>query len=508
MNNKMEKSRTKNAEKNVVTAIFLQLLKIVLAFVNRIIFVRIMGASMLGINGLFSNVLSVLSLADLGMYTVMMYSLYQPLAKRDSEKIAAYVRLFNKIYTIIAIIVGIAGIAIIPFLKNIINLPQDIQDIYIYYLLMLANVIIGYLFIYRTTLLQADQKSYVLDRVDMVMQVILFVFQITILMIAKSYIFYLVASVLSTFVGNLLKSHFVSRYYGSIIKKRARLDKTERRQLLNNIKSMFLYKIGSVIQSNTDNILISIFVGTIAVGYYSNYTMVILAVTSFVSMIFNAIKASLGNFVAEKNRKEQEKMFYIFEDYSFVLVGFCSVCFYVLLPSFIKICFGEEYLLDELTLLFIVLNFYTSNIRQNIWMYRETTGIFSRVRYTTLVTSALNVILSLVGGKLFGITGIIAATVVSRLLYNWWKEPKVLFGEYFGSNAKKYLLTYILRLMYVCVAIFGLSHILRLVVVENDVLEFCIKTAITVLMSSAAIILPIIKNDSIIYAKKKLIARR
>ena len=210
MNNKMEKSRTKNAEKNVVTAIFLQLLKIVLAFVNRIIFVRIMGASMLGINGLFSNVLSVLSLADLGMYTVMMYSLYQPLAKRDSEKIAAYVRLFNKIYTIIAIIVGIAGIAIIPFLKNIINLPQDIQDIYIYYLLMLANVIIGYLFIYRTTLLQADQKSYVLDRVDMVMQVILFVFQITILMIAKSYIFYLVASVLSTFVGNLLKSHFVS----------------------------------------------------------------------------------------------------------------------------------------------------------------------------------------------------------------------------------------------------------------------------------------------------------
>ena len=501
-------SRSANVQRNVTAALILQAIKMCLAFVNRIIFVRLMGATYLGINGLFSNVLSILSIADLGMYTVMMYCLYTPLAKKDEKKIASYVFAFNRIYNTIAIIVGVIGIAIMPFLKYIINLPEDVDGIYVYYLLMLINVSVSYLFVYKTAILQADQKSFVLDRIDMGIQIMLFFVQMAILYFTKNYTLYLGSSVLFTLTANILKTRAVKKRYGFLLKSHNRLEASEKVKLKDNIKSMFLYKIGGVIQSNTDNILTSIFVGTITVGYYSNYTMVILAITNFVSMVFNSLKASVGSFNAEKDRKTQETMFFNFEDYNYIIIGFCAICLYVLLPDFIKICFGEEYLLSTITLVFIILNFYTSNIRQNIWVYRETTGIFSKVKYTTLVTSSLNILLSIIGGIYFGIAGIVAATVVSRMIYSWWKEPSVLFRFYFNDSPKKYLLKYLVKLLYVGVIAAVLDLMVDNIVVDNEVLQFIIRIICTSVFSLLLLVLPIIRNESIRLLRDKYIFER
>ena len=190
-------------------------------------------------------------------------------------------------------------------------------------------------------------------------------------------------------------------------------------------------------------------------------------------------------------------MFYTFEDYNFLLIGFCSICFFALLPDFIKVCFGQEYLLDSITLICIVLNFYTSNIRQNIWVYRETTGLFSKVRYITLVTSALNIITSIIGGYYFGIAGIVGATVLSRMVYAWWKEPTVLLGTYFKEGSRRYFKMYISRLLYVIVLSGVVSYLSNLITNDNMIVQTACRIVFVVSASSLALYLPFRNADSV-----------
>ncbi len=503
------KTRIDKAKRNVFFSVMLQILKIVLSFVGRMVFVHTLGAIYLGVSGLFSNILAILAVADLGMTTVMMFNLYKPLANGDTKKVAAYVNTFGRVYNKIALIVFILGVLLIPFLRYIINLPDGVDHIYVYYLLTLLDVSIGYLFINRITLLQADQNGYIVDAIDMVAQVMLFIAQMAVLVFTKSFTFYLIVKILSTVISNTIKACVVKNKYNDIITNTSlKLDYSERKRVAKNVKDVFFYRIGGVLQSNTDNILTSIFVGTIAVGYYSNYTMVTMAITSLITLTFNALKASIGNYNFEVSRKEQEKMFYIFEEYNYLLIAFCSICMYVLFPDFINMCFGKDYLLNNLTVIFIILNFYTSNIRQNIWVYRETTGLFARVKYVTLVTTTINVVLSIIGGVLFGITGIIAATVIARLAYAWWKEPKILFNEYFKSSSKKYLITYITRLIYAVLVALSINTISNMININNTMLiQSILRIVITTSTTIILLYLPFRKKQSIMILKNKVIKK-
>ena len=493
----MTSSRTAKVSKNITSSVVLQVTKIILSLISRIIFVKMLGATYLGINGLFGDVLNILSVADFGMISIMMYCLYVPLAKGDNEKIAVYINTFRKIYKVVSLIVLVLGLALIPFLRFIVNLPENVDNLYVYYVLMLLNVSIGYLFVYKTTLLRADQKGYLLDYIDVIAQVALFLAQTAFLILTKNYVVYLFLIIISNVLANLVKIRVVKKRYGGLDGNTNKLSKEERRALVEDIKGIFLYRIGGVIQSNTDNILISLFAGTIAVGYYSNYMLAVLAITSLVTMIFTSLKASIGNYNCEASIKKQHELFYIFEDYNFLLIGFCSICFYALLPDFINVCFGQEYLLDNITLICIVLNFYTSNIRQNIWVYRETTGLFFRVRYITLVTSTLNIVTSIVGGYYYGIAGIVGATVFSRMVYAWWKEPTILFGTYFKKESKRYFKMYISRLLYIIILSGIIGYLSDIIIINNMVLQTVCRIIFVVLMSSLALYLPFRKAESV-----------
>lgn len=494
----MEDSRTKNASKNIISAFLLQIIKIVFVLANRIIFVRTLGASFLGINGLFSNILSILSLADLGLGTAMMYGLYEPLAKKDERKISAYINFFNKVYNIIAIIVAITGVALIPFLKYIINLPNTIDHIYLYYILQLSSTVMSYLFVYKTTLLSADQKNYIITKYDFIMSIVLFFAQMIILITTKSFGLYLFANVVTMFMGNILKVRKTNELYPYIKKSNAELSKEERKEIFSNTNASFAYKIGGIIQSNTDNILISMFVGTITVGYYSNYSSILNYIVNFISTVFNSLKASLGNFIAEKSKDEQMKLFDIFETINFGLVSFCTIMFTILISDFIEICYGKEYILNNAFVIGLALNFYTSNIRQNLWMYRETTGMFKKTKYITLVTSAFNIVLSIWWGKYWGLSGIVYATVFSRIIYAWWKEPIIIFNDYFKKSSKKYFIKYIERIIFTLVQIFAFQYMFKLIKIQNIYLLFIIKGLITSIIT-LLIFYIVYKKDSAFY---------
>lgn len=505
-------SRSKKVGRNIVFATIYQILKLFLAFVIRIIFVRKLGVEYLGVNGLFSNLLTIFSLADMGITTAMMYNLYKPLSENDELKIARYISYFGKMYRIIAIIIAIVGILFIPFLHLIVNLPENMPNIYLYYILLLLNSVLSYLFVYKTTLLMADQKMYIINKYDIIFYIILFILQLGVILYTESFALYLTCNVICTFLGNVFKVKETNKLYPYIKKRECiePLTADEKKSIFSNVKSLFYYKIGGIIQSNTDNILISIFVGTIVVGYYSNYTMIILQCTSFITLIFSALKSSVGNYLVTETSNHKYEMFNMLETFNYWLVGVSTILFFVLIPDFIILCFGKEYLLSNVLLCFLVMNYYTSNIRQTLWTFRESSGIFEKTKHITLVTSAFNFVLSIIFGYFYGITGIVFATVLSRMLYAWWKEPYIIYKDIFKENHLEYYKTYIKRLLLTLGAMYILNFILSFIKFDSIFIQLIIKSIISLTIISAlffaiyknSIAFKYIKNKFLINLKK------
>ncbi len=496
----MDESRFGKSKRNIIAGLVQYFLNLILIWLGRFIFVRVLSADYLGINGLFSNVISVLAIADLGIPTAMTYSLYKPIADGNTKKIASIVSFFRKIYLFIAFAVLIIGLAVIPFIPYIVKLENPVPNLYLYYILILFNSVFSYLFIYRTTLMTADQKDYILQNYIVIFRVITFVFQIVVLLAFRNYLFYLAAGVIVVLISNVVQNKVTLRHYPYLKEHAEDLNAEDRRIIRKNVFDLFIYRLCGIIQNNTDSILISFFVGTVFVGYYSNYQAIILAVTAIINIVFNSVKASLGNLFAGEDASPEKKRnaFWTMELVNFWLVAFCSTCFICLFQSFIGLSFGDEYVIAFGIVIVIVLNFYTSNIRQSVWAFRETMGFFHEVRLITAVTAVLNIVLSVIMGYFWGMFGVLTATVIARMVYAWWKEPVILFNGYLKSPVRKYYFTYLRRFL-LFAAICSLSFFACKVAdqVSNQILGFALKMLICLILPNGVLWLVFHKNRNL-----------
>lgn len=434
----MGKSRIENTVRNIQYGTLNQIITILFSFINRTVFISILGAEYLGINGLFSEVLTMLSMADLGFGIAMSYSFYKPLAENNIKKIAALVSFYKKVYNIIAFAVAIIGLALVPFLHLIVNLEAAIPNVRLYYLLFLANTVISYLFVYKSSLINADQKNYLISKYQVIINTFKIVFQIILLLITKSYVVYLLIQVISTVMVNIFISNKADSMYPYIKENSTELDKSERTQIYDNMKSIFLYKISGVFLNSTDNTIISTLIGTIWVGYYSNYNLIINALNSFINILYSSVTASVGNLVVKDTPKKRFEIFQSMQTVSLILTSFTTISFGLLINDFIGIWLGPEYILRQSVLIAILLNYYLSGVLRPIWTYRESTGLYVKTKYIMLIAAIINLILSLALGITFGMAGIIFASVLAKLLTYFWYEPKILFKEYFNENVNKY----------------------------------------------------------------------
>lgn len=500
-------NRINMAKKNILSSVMQSAINIIITFLSRVVFVQILSESYLGINGLFSNILTILSIADLGMGTAMMFRLYQPIAENNTQKIKQLVSFFKRMYLYIAFAVLALGLAIMPFLKGIINLEEDIPFLYGYYILSLLNVVISYLFVYRTTLVMADQKNYLLNQCNNIFKIITFVLQTIILILFKQYILYLLVALFTSIMCNLWQNKIALKLYPYLRKNTEILPSEDKKNVFKDIKALLLYRISGVIQSNTDSILTSIFVGTIYVGYYSNYTLIVTAIVNVLTLIFNNLKASIGNMLADKSVKKENKWFLYksMELINYWLVAFCSISFFILSSDLVSICFGKSYQLPLEVVALIALNFYTSNIRQTIWVFRETTGLFQQTRYITLVTAVINFFLSIIMGYLWGMVGIILATVIARTLYAWWKEPQILFKSYFNTSAGYYYKIFIKRFC-LCVLVCCITYFACAIVPVNNIyLSFVLKVGICCILPNSIWLFIYHKTEEFKYFSNKVV---
>lgn len=448
-------SRTTKTARNIFFSIGYKLIDVIFAFILRTVFIQILGVSYLGISGLFTSILNVLSLLELGVGSAIAFSLYRPLAENDTEKISSLMQLYKHTYTLIGIFVCLIGFCLTPFLDKIINLPGNINHLTIIYCLSVLNTAISYFLAYRRTLLIADQRSDICIKVDMLFRFIRVIGLTAILLITKNYIFYLSFDVLNTFASNVVISLKVKKRYPYINDNNVKpLEKEEKINIIKYISSTLFNKFGQTIVNSTDSIIISMFISTSLVGYYSNYNMLYSNLDALIYLIFSNITASVGNYAVTKSNDESHSLFKKINLSNYFIVSVISVCFFCLASPFISIWIGKQYVLSDITIAIITLNFFIVANQNCIANFMSAIGeLYYRNRFRSLVEGIVNLLASILLVKYtnLGITGIFLGTTICFLCGRVWMDARILYKYWFKIPFSYYIYHYILKLLIVIV---------------------------------------------------------
>lgn len=324
--------RINNSIKNIITSVLGQFITIGLNFTTRSIFILMLGNEFLGINGLFTNIISILALAEMGIGSAIIYSLYKPIAEKDYIKIKGLMSFYNSAYKVISLIILIVGVAIIPLIPKIAKSDINNFRLIIIYLLFLCNSVASYLYAYKKSIIVADQKDYILSIYRNIFKVILNILQVIILIITKNYEMFLIIQIVVTITENILVAKKVDKMYTFLLNKdNVKLGKKEKNSIIKNVKALLYHKIGGVIVNSTDNILISKFVGITSVGLYSNYYLIIGALNLLIGQSFSALTASVGNLNAVESKEKSYNTYKLILFINFWIAGFSSICLWILL---------------------------------------------------------------------------------------------------------------------------------------------------------------------------------
>lgn len=440
----MGSSRTKNTIKNSYYGILTQIVNIIISFISRTAFIYVLGVEYLGVNGLFTNILMLLSFAELGIGNAIIYGMYKPLATKDKEKIKSLMAVYSKAYKAIAIFVFVVGLLVIPFMDYIIkDAPNIKENINLIYILFLFNTSFSYVFVYKKSIMTADQKSYMILFYDQLFKVAQVLAQIIFLFLTREYIIFLLIQVITTLLNNVYISNKVDAMYPFLKEVDVQpLGKEDSNSIFANVRSLFLYKFGSVILNGTDNIIISVIIGITAVGVYSNYVLIVAAIGAICGQIMNGFTASVGNLnaVGTMENKEQvfNKMFFV----GVWIYGFCAVGLMLFLNKLIVLWIGELYIFPELVVFAIVLHFYVNSVHFTAYTYRVTMGLFVQGRWAPLAAALINIILSFWLGSTIGIAGIFFATSIARLMTTGIADPILVYRNGFNKNPVLYYKRY------------------------------------------------------------------
>lgn len=450
MNHIMNKTHILSIKKNIVASTIYNFLLVLFNFIGRRLFLAYIGIDYLGISGLFLNVISLLSMADLGVGITINYMLYKPLAEKDYDRISAIIFFYKKIYRIVIATVSILGIAVIPFINLIVNTDKDFEYLEVYYCLFLLNTICSYIWCYKSNVLFADQKNYILNLTRSVILFVKISGQILIMVLLRNYIAYLVWEVVITLLTNLVISAIVSRNY-PYLNSQKQLDKSEIISIRDNLKAAFIYRLSAVFMNSVDNILISMIIGTVVVGYIENYLTITKAITIIVGVIFESITASIGNLVSVSDDQKKLKAFRASQLLAFYIATVSFVCLFILSGDLITLWVGRRYVFDRLTVFAISFDLYLGIVMRPLWVYRDATGIYQRTKYIMIIAALLNVVFSIILGNMIGIAGIVLASSLCRIVTYVWYEPIVLYKLFFKCSAVEYFIGNIKNIMVCCV---------------------------------------------------------
>ena len=504
-------SRTKNVLKASFVGATCNLLNTILGFIYRTIFIQILSSNYLGINGLFSNILQILSFADLGISTAIVYRFYEPISKNDIAKVGQLMNFFKKVYMSVATVILVVGVSLLPFLNFFIKdsgeIPQDI-NLQVVYLLFLLQTLSSYLFVYKQTILSADQKQYVASLMQTFITLIRYIFQLLILVATHKYIWTLVSSILLNLLFNFIFSEWVSHTYKEVFNVKESISKEEKKQIFDDTKATLCHKIGGTVLNSTDSIILSRYVGIVATGLYSNYSMILSSLSSVLNQVFGSFTSSLGNAHVEQNKEQKYISYRRLLFGNLWITSICTVCLYNLLNDFITVWVGSDLLLDNLTVTVLCVQFFMENARIISTSYTNGCGLFVKDKIRPVIEATINLVVSIIMTNWLGIAGVFVGTIVSHLCTVFWREPYLLYKYEFERSLQEYWIYYMISALFTITLSKLISWIS--IFVFSEVCSFIgwfLKAALIFIGGNIIIVICMCRNRDFLFYKEMLLKK-
>lgn len=413
----MENSRTKNASRNIVYGWILKVIQILIPFAMRTVIIYNLGIEYLGLNSLFTSILQVLNLAELGVGSAMVYSMYKPIIENDNSRLCALLNLYKLYYRVIGIVISIIGLCLLPFIPELIagSIPSNI-NIYILYLLNLASTVLSYwMFAYKSSILQAYQRSDVISKVSIITFSIQYGLQFLVLYLYRNYYYYVIVMLITQALTNVITAIMADYLYPNC-RAYGKVEKSEIKSINQHIRDLFTSKVGVIIYDSADTIIISAFLGLTALAIYNNYFYILNAISGMMLVFFNSCLAGIGNSILTesktKNMIDLNRLTFIV----FWITGFCSISLLCLYQPFMKVWVGEKLLLSNAAVVLFVFYFYIRQFNSLLNLYKDASGLWRKDRFRPLICAIVNLALNILMVQYIGIYGVLLSTVLAILI--------------------------------------------------------------------------------------------
>ncbi len=485
--------RVNSATRNIKFGYIGQIATALVSFILRKLFIIYLDETLLGVNSLYGNVLSILNMAELGIGTALNFSLYGPVARGETEKIKSYMQLYRKAYYIIAMVVAAIGLLLTPFLEFLVKNPGNIttRELYLYYFIFLFNTVSSYFVAYKYSLVNAEQKNYIQTNVITITKIITVSIQMIVVVVTRNFFLFLITDAVVQLIQKIFVSRFLDNMYPYLKDKNVeKLSKAESDEVWSKTKALVFHKVGDVARLQTDALIISSLIEVAMAGVVDNYNMVISTVSNFVNIIFNSVISSFGNLIATESKEKQFGMFKVYRFFASWIYGFSCVGFMVLLTPLVRIWLGDDWILVPAAVYCILIDYYFKGDRIVLSNYKTAAGVFEQDKYLALIQGAVNLILSiwLVQTPL-GITGVYIGTIVSGLIANITK-PVIIYKACFDMSAGSYFVDsckYLASLIFVLVVC---NYISSIILVNLNIGTFLLMAVIiTVIFNGVYVLL-------------------
>lgn len=482
----MKIERTKRAKNNIIYGMILRIYQIIVPFFMRTLMIYYLGVEYLGLNGLFTSILQVLNLAELGVGSAMVFSMYEPIARDNTEVLCALMNLYKKYYRIIGLVVLIGGLIILPLVPYLIknDLPDD-MNVYILYLINLFATVLSYwMFAYKNSVLQAHQRQDVISIVTILVNTGMYILQVMSIWILHNYYFYVLSILIGQVVVNIITALCSNKMYPKLTAKGI-LPKEEITIINQRVKDLFTAKVGSVVIKAADTIVISAFLGLKMLAIYQNYYYILTAVIGMVTVIYSSCTAGIGNSIITETK---EKNYNDLKKFTFIITWIatiCTCCFLNLFQPFIELWVGKELMLTFPCVICICLYYYIFEVNVLLNTYKDAAGIWHKDRFRPLITAIANLFLNILLVNYIGIYGVILSTVITMLFIGMPWLIRNLFSELFKMDSKEYvwvLLKYTLSMMLTASISYIICNCFKLNLIFSIIIYFIISLLVSLLI--------------------------
>lgn len=445
--------RTQRSFINVATTVITNFIIFFTAFAVQRVLVHTMGGDYNGLNGLFGSIISMMSLADLGIGTAIIYHMYRPVAEEDHKRINSLLHFYKKCYMGISGVILLIGIVVSFFLPALVGDAEVHDNIYLIFALFLIDCLCSYFLAYKKSLLYASQMNYVADFIYFVIYILQNAAQIFVLLAFQNFILFLVVKSLGKCISNLILSVYIGRKYPYTRDKQVKpVERETRQDIYLKVRGLLFHKIGKLLVTGSDSLVLTGVLGISAMNLYANYHLIIGGITGLLNKIFETLTNSVGNFLLDSDQDRRLDVYKKIDFINFWFFGCVAAGIYAVIQPLILLWMGEDFLFGKTVVFVLVINFYLEGMRASVTTFKEAAGIFHEDRRIPVVEAVLNLIISIVLAKFMGISGVFLGTILSSAVVYLYSYPKYVcrplfqmsYGKYVGQTFRHLMLLFVI----------------------------------------------------------------